>query len=235
MYRLKTPQHYASLPVQRFSRLAFPLPYLMSGPQDLGVEPPFSAVYPDDQAGSLWIVTILATIYVLLSALVRGFIKWGIYGADDYLLAVATVCRELLSTCTGLQLTFLLPKLIFFAQSTAILYGLSHGLSKFNSITTESEWEASGRSFLASEVLAILALCLAKCSVVLLMHRVFSSNTGWRVWLRMATLCLSVAWGIAGVIVIATSCNADTILTSRSVTECPGQVSNPNTAWINGT
>jgi hypothetical protein len=72
----------------------------MSDPQGLGLEPPFSAVYPDDQAGSLWIVTILALIYVLLSALVRGFIKWGIYGADDYLLAAATVCWKLLFTFT---------------------------------------------------------------------------------------------------------------------------------------
>jgi hypothetical protein len=41
----------------------------------------------------------------------------------------------------------------------------------------------------------------------------------------MATLGLSVVWGLAGVIAIVTSCNANTVLTNMNVTECPGQVS----------
>jgi hypothetical protein len=62
-----------------------------------GAAPPLSAITFNDQAGTLWIVTILGTIYVLLSALVRAFVKWGIYGVDDYLLAIATVrCGPLL-------------------------------------------------------------------------------------------------------------------------------------------
>jgi hypothetical protein len=64
----------------------------MSEQQIVNTLPPFSAIQPEDQAGKVWVVTILATIYVVLSALVRGFIKWGIYGADDYLLVLATVC-----------------------------------------------------------------------------------------------------------------------------------------------
>jgi hypothetical protein len=63
----------------------------MREPQLVGNLPPFSAIHPEDQAGKVWIVTILATIYVVLSALVRGFIKRGIYGPDDYLLIAATV------------------------------------------------------------------------------------------------------------------------------------------------
>jgi hypothetical protein len=63
----------------------------MSEQQAVGVLPPFSAIQPGDQAGKVWIVTILATIYVILSALVRAYVKWGIYEADDYLLVIATV------------------------------------------------------------------------------------------------------------------------------------------------
>jgi hypothetical protein len=47
----------------------------MSEQQMVGVLPPFSAVEPKDQAGKVYVVTILATIYVVLSALVRGFVK----------------------------------------------------------------------------------------------------------------------------------------------------------------
>jgi hypothetical protein len=70
----------------------------MSEQQVAGLLPSFSAIHPGDQAGKVWVVTILATIYVVLSALVRGFIKWGIYGADDYLLMIATVRSGLLFT-----------------------------------------------------------------------------------------------------------------------------------------
>lgn len=66
----------------------------MSEQHGLGTAPPLSAITFDNQAGTLWIVTILATIYVILSALVRAFVKWGIYGIDDYILAVATVRCE---------------------------------------------------------------------------------------------------------------------------------------------
>jgi hypothetical protein len=62
----------------------------MSETQGFGVSPPLSAITFDDQAGKLWIVTILAIIYVTLSAMVRGFVKWGMYGVDDYLLLIAT-------------------------------------------------------------------------------------------------------------------------------------------------
>jgi len=63
----------------------------MTEQQGLGTAPPLAAISFNDQAGTLWIVTILATIYVILSALVRAYVKWGIYGIDDYLLAIATV------------------------------------------------------------------------------------------------------------------------------------------------
>lgn len=77
----------------------------MSVQHGLGAAPPLSAVTDDNQAGSLWIVTILATIYVVLSAAVRGFVKWGLYGADDYLLAIATVSQDTTAACSSAHST----------------------------------------------------------------------------------------------------------------------------------
>lgn len=51
----------------------------------------FSPVSADDHAGQLWIVTILAAIYTLTIAFIRIKVKWGMFGADDYLNAVAVV------------------------------------------------------------------------------------------------------------------------------------------------
>lgn len=109
-------------------------------------------------------------------------------------------------------------------QAGAIFNGLGNGLSQFNSITAERLWAVAGRSFLASEILAILALSLAKCSVVLLMHRVFSSNSGWKLWLRIALFALSAVWGFVCMLIVAIGCDADTVLTTEGVTQCPEQV-----------
>lgn len=51
----------------------------------------FSPIEHNDHAGFLWIVTILGIIYSSFSGLARARIKRGIYGADDYLIGLATV------------------------------------------------------------------------------------------------------------------------------------------------
>lgn len=51
----------------------------------------FSPIEHNDHAGYLWIVTILGIIYSSFSGLARARIKKSIYGADDYLIGLATV------------------------------------------------------------------------------------------------------------------------------------------------
>lgn len=51
----------------------------------------FSPISPHDHAGYVWIATILGLIYSGLSGLARARIKWGVHGAEDYLLGLATV------------------------------------------------------------------------------------------------------------------------------------------------
>lgn len=61
-------------------------------PRDSGVGTvAFSPIEHNDHAGYLWIVTILGLIYSSFSGLARARIKKGIYGADDYLIGLATV------------------------------------------------------------------------------------------------------------------------------------------------
>ena len=57
-----------------------------------------SPVTPDDQAGKLWIVTILSLIYALHVAGARAFIKRHMFGLDDALFGVATVSTSPLCT-----------------------------------------------------------------------------------------------------------------------------------------
>lgn len=53
--------------------------------------PGFSAISSEDHAGYVWIVTILGAVYSCMTVLVRGRIKWGLFGLDDYLIGLATV------------------------------------------------------------------------------------------------------------------------------------------------
>lgn len=214
----------------------------------------FSPIDDNDHAGYVWIVTILGLIYSLLGGLVRARIKWGIHGPDDYLLGMATVSRpcRLTASCLwpsvlGILTLTLLPKIILFGQSIAIIYGLNNGLAKSNAVTPESDWALSGKvggpphtymsavdtyhtfsqSFLASEVLSVIILCLAKCSVVALIFRVFTIDID-RTWLLcFGTLIISAVWGVGSMIAIVVNCDPNTILTVKEVTTCPEQVSFP--------
>ncbi|ROW18191.1 hypothetical protein VPNG_00245 [Cytospora leucostoma] len=168
--------------------------------------PALSPVTPVDHAGQVWILTILTTIYAGLSLLVRGSIKWNVFWLDDYLLATATA--------------------IHFAQAGVVFSGLSHGLAKFNSITTESQWELSGRAFFVSEILAVIALSLSKCSVWALLLRIFMAGgafNDWRVKTCLGFVFLGAAWGVVAVIGITTSCDPESMLSPGRANHCPGQ------------
>jgi hypothetical protein len=56
----------------------------------------FSPITDDNKAGILWIASLLAGIYSVLSIIVRFYIKRQCYGKDDWLCAAATVRRILL-------------------------------------------------------------------------------------------------------------------------------------------
>lgn len=52
-----------------------------------------SPIFENDHAGSLWIMTILAVLYSLLTAAVRTQIKKRAFGIEDALFYVALVCH----------------------------------------------------------------------------------------------------------------------------------------------
>jgi hypothetical protein len=52
----------------------------------------FAPVTPDNQSGSVWIATLLCLIYSTLVLVVRGHLRWNMYGLDDWFAAAAVVC-----------------------------------------------------------------------------------------------------------------------------------------------
>ncbi|KAH7136316.1 hypothetical protein EDB81DRAFT_693349 [Dactylonectria macrodidyma] len=163
----------------------------------------FSPVTFNDHAGQLWIVTILSLIYSALVATARAYIKYQMFGFDDILIACATV----------LQL----------AQSIAVFVGLTHGLGKFNSITPPEQWAASSKSTLASIILCLLSLSLAKCSVLALILRIIGSKTGRSRPICIGLIALSAVWGVGSCVAFLVNCRGDTLLTVDNVKQCPNQ------------
>lgn len=106
----------------------------------------FSPIENNDHAGYLWIVTILGMIYSSFSGLARARIKKGIYGADDYLIGLATV-NMILSQISKLRdpANSVIMKLLLYIQSAVMFYGLKNGLAKSDEITSEVQWPVAGK------------------------------------------------------------------------------------------
>ncbi|KAH6957423.1 hypothetical protein DER45DRAFT_632280 [Fusarium avenaceum] len=163
----------------------------------------FSLVTSDDHAGQLWIVTILSLIYTGLVALARAYIKYRMYGFDDILFTLATVCH--------------------LAQSTAIFVGLKGGLAKFNSITTSAQWAVSSKSTIAANILCGLSLGLAKLSVLALILRIIGSKSGMSRRLCFGLMIVTAVWCAGSSPAWLINCRADVLLTVDDIDHCPGQ------------
>lgn len=89
----------------------------------------FSPISPDDHAGYLWIATLLAAIYSLLSILVRAYVKRDCLGADDWICAAATV-SNVLKIDSGFSQRLSDCQILGTGAFLAIFVGLVQGLGK---------------------------------------------------------------------------------------------------------
>ncbi|KAI5461013.1 hypothetical protein BGZ63DRAFT_455119 [Mariannaea sp. PMI_226] len=165
--------------------------------------PRFSPVAFNDHAGQLWIVSILSLIYTVLVVTARAYIKYKMFGFDDILIALALVFH--------------------LAQSIALFVGLDSGLGKFNSITPMEQLATSSKSTLAAVILGLLALSLAKCSLLGLILRIIGSRSGKIRPFCIGLMILSGAWGIGSCVVLLVKCRADTTLSLDNLKKCPDQ------------
>ncbi|WZH49465.1 uncharacterized protein QYS62_010666 [Fusarium acuminatum] len=163
----------------------------------------FSLVTTSDHAGQLWIVTILSLIYTGLVALARAYIKYQMYGFDDILFALATICH--------------------LAQSIAIFVGLKGGLAKFNSITRSAQWATSSKSTIAANILCAVSLSLAKLSVLALILRIIGSKSGMSKRLCIGLMIVTTMWCAGSSLAWLVSCRAGVLLTVANIDQCPGQ------------
>lgn len=180
---------------------------LATGDDDITGSSRFSPITETDHAGFIWVVTIIGTSYTALSLLLRVWIKYRVYGWDDALIAAGTV--------------------LHLGQSIAVWLALSYGLAKSNTVTDPADGPAASKAWFATELLGQIVFGLSKCSVLALMLRVFTPETGITAGYRacLALVMVSTVWCIASVVVISAGCNTAIILSSASKDYCPALVS----------
>jgi hypothetical protein len=85
----------------------------------------------------------------------------------------------------------------------------------------------------AGLILFILAACLAKCSTLWLLIRLFNVNSRrsrmnrrsellW--WICCATLGLTALWGVLSIVALSVNCSLQTFAQIPGTTQCPDQV-----------
>lgn len=174
----------------------------------------FAPITSDNHSGSLWIASILCLIYGVLTLTLRGHIKFRIYGLDDWLIAVATVTQ--------------------LAQSIALFIALKNGLGATSTLSSVAQLTKAGQATFASQILFILSLCLSKCSILLLMMRLFNLDMhhSWRkssnrrfLWAAcLIVLGLIVLWGLASMIGLSVDCSSRTLIEDPASAQCPDQL-----------
>lgn len=87
------------------------------------------------------------------------------------------------------------------------------------------------KHFFISEVLAILALCLSKCSTTTLILRVFTVDRG-NAWVAGWSLMgLNIVWGIASITGLNVQCQSLQLFVKTDMNDCPKQVGS-NSMWL---
>jgi hypothetical protein len=51
----------------------------------------FARYTPDDHSASLWVTALLGTVYTIGVLILRAYIKWRVFGWDDYLVTASSV------------------------------------------------------------------------------------------------------------------------------------------------
>ncbi|KIW87391.1 uncharacterized protein Z519_12027 [Cladophialophora bantiana CBS 173.52] len=156
----------------------------------------FSPITPDDHAGSVWIATLLCLVYSVITLVLRGHLRWNMYGLDDYLALAATATQV--------------------GEVVAVIIGLDHGLGKTQDLLRQSELSKASRATFAGQLLFIVAAATAKASTLCLMMRLFNlvgPRTGQRLqskvlyWISLVILVGVGLWGILSIVALAVDCS----------------------------
>ncbi|WPH02745.1 Hypothetical protein R9X50_00561300 [Acrodontium crateriforme] len=169
------------------------------------LEPAFSPISPDDHRGILWIASILSLIFVLLTLTARIYVRLHMLGPDDYSIIGAVF--------------------LGIVQFVLIFVGLPLGLGTSRQAVRNGDRSDAGRTFLASQMLYILAIYTTKVSVLLATERLLAHDMT-----RMRKVCHAVRVAVAvfalgSLLAVGIECSGGSLILGTSERRCNALVS----------
>ncbi|KAF2472815.1 uncharacterized protein BDR25DRAFT_366028 [Lindgomyces ingoldianus] len=161
----------------------------------------FSTVTPDDHGGLIYIAAFLSFIYSSITFIARCFIKWRVFGFDDWAMMVAQI--------------------ITVVQFVVLLVALNAGLGKSFDLLTEDQYSRTATSQYANQVVFYLSIGLSKCAAVLLIQRLFTRDAK-KFWMICNVVTgLMAVWTIVATLAVSVGCNPKSTLPALEEQTCP--------------
>jgi hypothetical protein len=113
----------------------------------------------------------------------------------------------------------------------SLLIALNHGLGTLPTPLSEqarahytlSQYEVGGRATFAGAIFLLIALTIAKCSVVIFMQRLLARDSRGIRLLCYGLTVVFIAWGLGSILGIAINCDATWYITSEAKDKCGHQ------------
>ncbi|KAM3506892.1 hypothetical protein MY10362_002079 [Beauveria mimosiformis] len=146
---------------------------------------------PDDHRAYIVIVAIVGLIWSVLVLCIRIFIRvrlTGPFGSDDAAASLAT----LIGVC----------------QTATVLYAVRQGVGVRNNDAYRDSIDSALKAYYASTITYIMAICLAKASMSLLITRVSRQAADKHLLGTRIVTGIIFAWGLASVFIVALQCGS---------------------------
>lgn len=161
----------------------------------------FATVTPEDHSAWIWLATLLALAHSLCFLGFRALVKRGRFVVDDGILVAGYVFA--------------------FGHWIATFVALHNGLGKSSGLLTKAQQHNASKAVFAGRLPFVIALCSSKCSVIILIRRVFTREMKKIWWTCNIAICVAVAWGLLAIITISAGCSPDGVLEKDRFAKCP--------------
>ncbi|XP_014555380.1 hypothetical protein COCVIDRAFT_38882 [Bipolaris victoriae FI3] len=160
----------------------------------------FTRVTTDDHSATIWIVSVLSLIYVVLALAVRlGYTKWRAHALDDIVVTFA--------------------HLVGFGVWALLFKSLRNGLGKSFNVLNDIEISQVQQSFFKGRILSYAALTLSKCSMLILIRTVFTRNTHVS-RMSIGGLLIVMIWGVFSISAVSLRCSAELVIPKHGQDHC---------------
>ncbi|KAF2004742.1 hypothetical protein P154DRAFT_551938 [Amniculicola lignicola CBS 123094] len=161
----------------------------------------FAAVNPNDHAGLIYIAAFLTLTYTNLTFLTRLFVKWHVFGFDDWAMCVAQASNMV--------------------QIVLLLISLSSGLGKSYETISDSSYARMASTEYANQVVLYLSLGLSKCASVMLVQRLFTREAR-QFWIicNIVTVVM-IIWTVFAAFMVSVGCSPPSIAPTTKDQICP--------------